>query len=134
MRKFVAIIFVVVFAGMFTQCGTAKVDITGNWIIDSVEISGYPEEEKALYQQLEKSLEGGKITIYEDGRIDTYSNINGEESIVTKKYDYSDPSKFCIIDENEASDCLTVKDWTNEKMVAETTDNGLTIEMVFVKK
>jgi hypothetical protein len=137
MRKFINIVIVILLVSLSVVLyiiNTEEIDITGDWMIDTVEITGYPQEEEALYKMLEESLKGGKITIYEDGRIDTYSNINGEESMVTKKYDYSDKSKFCIIDDNKSTNCLMIKDWTNEKMVAETTDDGLTIKMVFVKK
>jgi hypothetical protein len=134
MRKFGYVLVVVFFASIFTACDSKEVDITGDWEIDVVEISGYPEEEEILFKQLETSLKGGKITIYADGRIDTYSNINGEESVVTKKYDYSDKSNFCILEEDNSKNCLSIKEWTNDKMVAETKDNELTIKMVFIKK
>lgn len=111
----------------------SSVNIYGTWQIDKVSFFDYPEDEKMIYDQLESSLKGGKITIHLDGKIDTYSNINGEESIVTKTYEYNGTDSFCIFDEDNSKNCLKIISWTDDKMESETVDNGVTIKMTFIR-
>jgi hypothetical protein len=111
----------------------SSVNIYGTWQVDNVEFSGYPETDKELFDQMANSLKGGKIVIHLDDKIDTYSNMNGEESIVTKTYEYNGSDSFCIYEEDNTKNCLNILSWTDDKMESETKDNDVTIKMTFTR-
>ena len=111
----------------------SSVNIYGTWQIDNIEFSGYPETDKELFDQMATNLKGGKIVIHLDGKIETYSNMNGEESIVTKTYEYNGSDSFCIYEEDNTKNCLNILSWTDDKMVSETKDNDVTIKMTFTR-
>jgi hypothetical protein len=111
----------------------SSVNIYGTWQIDNVEFIDYPETDKELFDQMANSLKGGKIVIHLDGKIDTYSNMNGEESIVTKTYEYNGSDSFCIYEEDNTKNCLNILSWTDDKMESETKDNDVTIKMKFTR-
>ena len=111
----------------------SSVNIYGTWQIDNIEFSGYPETDKELFDQMATNLKGGKIVIHLDGKIETYSNMNGEESIVTKTYEYNGSDSFCIYEEDNTKNCLNILSLTYDKMVSETKDNDVTIKMTFTR-
>jgi hypothetical protein len=112
-----------------TSCDS--VNIYGTWQIDEVKISGYEESEKLLYDQLEENLKGGKIEIHLDGKIDTYSNVDGKESIITKTYEYNGSDSLCIFNDDNSKNCLTILEWNDDVMKSQTKDGDLTINMTF---